>query len=60
MLSIDIEKEKSYNSSESQTTFIEDKDEQIGDYIEIIPPNIIQDDFVQLDLNECNEHSINQ
>ncbi len=31
------------------------KDEQIEDDIEIIPSNILQDDFVQLDLNEYNE-----
>ncbi|CAF3337982.1 unnamed protein product [Rotaria sp. Silwood1] len=53
--------QKYYNSKETQTTFIEDKqneDEQIGDDIEIIPINIIPNDFVQLDLNECNEKSI--
>ena len=45
-----IEKEKFYNSIETQTIFIEDnnkKDEQIDDDIEIIPTNILQDDFNQ-------------
>ncbi len=50
----EIEKEKTFNSNQTQTISIED--EQIGDDIEIIPANI-QDDFVQLDLNECNEQS---
>jgi hypothetical protein len=36
---------------------VEDKDESIGDDIEIIPSNILQDDFVQLDINEYNEQS---
>jgi hypothetical protein len=36
---------------------VEDKDESIGDYIEIIPSNVLQDDFVQLDINECNDQS---
>jgi hypothetical protein len=34
---------------------VEEKDESIGDDMEIIPNNVLQDDFVQLDLNECNE-----
>ncbi len=36
---------------------IENKDEIIADDIEIIPSNVLQDDFVQLDLNEYNEQS---
>jgi hypothetical protein len=36
---------------------VEDKDESIGDDIEIIPSNVLQDDFVQLDINEYNEQS---
>ncbi|CAF1169940.1 unnamed protein product [Adineta steineri] len=52
----DIEKQKYYNTSETQTLFVEEKEENIvDDDMEIIPNNIIQDDFVQLDLNECNE-----
>jgi len=56
---LDIEKGKCYNSNGTQTTFVEEKendDEQIGDDIEIIP-NLVQDDFVQLDLHEYNEQS---
>jgi len=53
-----LKKEKYYNSNGTQTIFVEDKDDdQIEDDIEIIPTNIIQDDFVQLDINECNEQS---
>lgn len=33
------------------------KDELIDDDIEIIPSNILQDDFVQININECNEQS---
>jgi hypothetical protein len=36
---------------------VEDKDESTGDDIEIIPSNILQNDFVQLDINEYNEQS---
>ena len=36
---------------------MENKDQIIADDIEIIPSNILQDDFVQLDLNEYNEQS---
>jgi hypothetical protein len=50
----DIEKQKYYNSNGTQTTPVE-ANESIGDDIEIIPSNILHDDFVQLDLNECNE-----
>ncbi|CAF2580757.1 unnamed protein product [Rotaria sp. Silwood2] len=55
----DIEKQKYYNSIETQTTIFEeypkDKEENIADDIEIIPANVLHDDFVQLDLNDCNE-----
>ncbi len=51
----DVEKQKYYNSNATQTTIVEEKDESIGDDMEIIPNNVLQDDFVQLDLNECNE-----
>ncbi|UJR24054.1 hypothetical protein I4U23_027022 [Adineta vaga] len=47
----DIPKEKYYNSNATQTSIIED----IADDMEIIPSNVIQDDFVQLDMSECNE-----
>jgi hypothetical protein len=51
-----LEKEKFYNSNGTQTIFVEEKeDENLGDDIEIIPSNILQDDFIQLDFNECNE-----
>ncbi|CAM4912141.1 unnamed protein product [Rotaria socialis] len=55
----DIEKQKYYNSTETQTIFFEeqqkDKEENIADDMEIIPNNILHDDFIQLDFNECNE-----
>jgi hypothetical protein len=51
----DVEKQKYYNSNATQTSIVEEKDESIGDDMEIIPNNVLQDDFVQLDLNECNE-----
>jgi len=55
----DIVKQKYYNSNGTQTTVLEEnekeKDESIGDDIEIIPANALHDDFVQLDFNECNE-----
>jgi hypothetical protein len=56
----DIEKQKYYNSNGTQTTLLEEneKDEIIDDDIEIIPSNVLQDDFVQLDLNECNEQPV--
>ena len=43
---------KYYNTSATQTVLIEDNDQIIDDDMEIIP---LQDDFVQLDFNECNE-----
>ena len=56
--SLDIDKEKCYNSNATQTSIDEDKDnEQIEDDIEIIPNSVLQDDFVQLDLQEYNEQS---
>ena len=36
---------------------VEDKDESSEDDIGIIPSNILQDNFVQLDINEYNEQS---
>jgi hypothetical protein len=57
----DVEKQKHYNSSGTQTTVIEEndnekeQDESISDDIEIISDNSLQDGFVQLDLNKCNE-----
>jgi hypothetical protein len=56
----DIVKQKYYNSNETQTIAVEEnekeKDESIADDMEIIPTDVIHDDFVQLDLNECNEY----
>jgi len=51
----DIEKQKYYNSNATQTSIIEEKEECIADDMEIISNNTLHDDFVQLDLNECNE-----
>ncbi|CAF3687729.1 unnamed protein product [Rotaria sp. Silwood1] len=55
----DIEKQKYYNSIETQTIVFEepskDKEESIADDIEIVPANGLHDDFVQLDLNDYNE-----
>lgn len=55
----DVEKQRYYNSIETQTTLFEenhkDKEDTIGEDMEIIPSNVLHDDFVQLDLNECNE-----
>ena len=51
----DPEKEKYYNSTATQTTVLEEKEESIADDMEIISNNVLQDDFVQLDFNECNE-----
>jgi len=56
---IDFEKQKYYNSNGTQTSTIEEN-ESIGDDIEIIPSNPLQDDFVQLDINECNEQQQQQ
>ncbi|CAF1169129.1 unnamed protein product [Adineta steineri] len=54
--STDIDKDKYYNSNGTQTiSIVEEKDNE--DDIEIIPNNIIQDDFVQLDLHEINEQT---
>lgn len=50
----DIDKEKCYNSNATQSSV---DDEQIEDDIEIIPNSVLQDDFVQLDLQEYNEQS---
>ena len=51
----DIEQTKYYNTNATQTSMIEDKEEPIADDMEIISSNAIQDDFVQLDFNECTE-----
>lgn len=48
----DSQTQKYFNSNATQTN---DPDEIIDDDLEIITNNQIQDDFVQLDLNECNE-----
>lgn len=53
---MDAKKQVYYNTSATQTILVEDHDEIIiADDMEIIPNNILQDDFVQLDINECNE-----
>lgn len=52
---IDAKERKYYNTSSTQTILVEENDEIIDDDMEIIPNNPLQDDFVQLDLNECNE-----
>jgi hypothetical protein len=51
----DIEKQKYYNTNGTQTIVLEEKDESIDDDMEIVPIHVLNDDFVQLDLNECNE-----
>jgi hypothetical protein len=51
----DAEKQKYYNSNATQTSTVEEKEESIGDDMEIITNTTFNDDFVQLDINECNE-----
>jgi len=53
----DPEKNKYYNSNGTQTSMIEEKEETIDDDMEIIPSTAVHDDFVQLDLAECNEQA---
>lgn len=52
---MDAKTEKYYQTSGTQTMLVEDHEETIADDMEIIPNNVLQDDFVQLDINECNE-----
>jgi len=56
-LMINQPQQKDFNSHATQTNDLDDKEEMIDDDddLEIITNHQIQDDFVQLDLNECNE-----
>lgn len=56
----DVEKQKYYNTNGTQTGDIEEEKETTindddDDDMEIVPDNALQDDFVQLDINECND-----